>query len=198
MKDKNIREIVAENLIALRKQKGLTQQDVAKKLAYSDNMVSRWERAEVSPSIETLEKLSGFYNTPIESLLKENAIKDPKYEQDLSMKNFSTLILLVLSLWSVIIMAFVYCHSIIGFKPWKLFVLAIPLSCLILLPFKGRWGTPIYRFVLLTIITWSFLTFLYLFLIEYNIFLIFLIGIPTQLSLIVRTFIKPRKTIITE
>lgn len=198
MKDKNIREVIAENLIALRKQKGLTQQEVAKKLSYSDNMVSRWERAEISPSIETLEKISDFYNVPIESLMKTDAIKDPKYEQDLSLKNFCTLILLVLSLWSLILTVFVYYHTIFGIKPWKLFILAVPLSCLILLPFKGRWGTPIYRFVLLTITTWSFLTFLYLFLIKYNIFLIFLIGIPTQLSLIVRTFIKPRKTIVRE
>lgn len=198
MKDKNIREIVAENLIALRKQKGLTQQEVAKKLAYSDNMVSRWERAEVSPSIETLEKIGEFYNVPIESLMKENSVKDPKYEQDLSLKNFCTLVLLVLSLWSLIITVFVYYDTIFGSKPWKIFILAIPLSCLILLPFKGRWGTPIYRFVLLTITIWTFITFLYLFLIKYNIFLIFLIGIPMQLSLIVRTFIKPRKTIIKE
>ena len=198
MKDKNIREIIAENLIALRKQKGLTQQEVAKKLSYSDNMVSRWERAEISPSIETLEKISDFYNVPIESLMNTDAVKDPKYEQDLSLKNFCTLILLVLSLWSLILTAFVYYHTIFGSKPWKLFILAVPISCLILLPFKGRWGTPIYRFVLLTITTWSFLTFLYLFLIKYNIFLIFLIGIPTQLSLIVRTFIKPRKTVVKE
>ena len=60
MKD-NIREIVANNLITLRKQKGLTQNELAKKLSYSDNMVSRWERAEISPSIETLEKISEFY-----------------------------------------------------------------------------------------------------------------------------------------
>ena len=70
----NIRQVVANNLIALRKQKGLTQNELAKKLSYSDNMVSRWERAEISPSIETLEMISEFYEVPLEYLFKENAI----------------------------------------------------------------------------------------------------------------------------
>ena len=81
MKD-NIRQIVANNLILLRKQKGLTQNELAKKLSYSDNMVSRWERAEISPSIETLEKISEFYEIPIEYLFKEKVVRDKKYERE--------------------------------------------------------------------------------------------------------------------
>ena len=195
MEQKNTRQIIAENLITLRKQHKLTQNDLAKKLSYSDNMISRWERAEISPSIETLEKISEFYNIPIENLFKENVVVSKQYEKDLSLKNFCTLILLVLSLWSLIITTYVYYNSILDKRPWLLFIAAIPLSCLILLPFKGRWGTPVYRFVLYTIINWSVLIFLYLALIQYNIVLIFLIGIPTQLSLVVKTFIKPRNSL---
>lgn len=192
MKENNIRQIVADNLIALRKQKGLTQNELAKKLSYSDNMVSRWERAEISPSIETLEKISEFYEIPIESLFKEKQANDPQYEKDVSLKNFSSLLLIVTALWFGILVVFTYANTILEKNLWQLFILGLPLTCLILMPFKGRWGTPVYRFVLETIFTWTLLTYLYLQLIEYNAFLIFLIGIPVQLSLVIKTFIKPR------
>ena len=188
----NIRQVVANNLISLRKQKGLTQNELAKKLAYSDNMVSRWERAEISPSIETLEKISEFYEVPIEYLFKEHALKDPKYERDVSLKNFSALLMLVATLWFGILVVYIYASIILDKDLWRLFILGLPLSCLILMPFKGKWGTPVYRFVLETIFTWTLLTYLYLYFIEYNAFLIFIIGIPTQLSLVIKTFIKPK------
>lgn len=188
---KDIKQIVADNLISLRKQHSLTQNDLAKKLSYSDNMVSRWERAEISPSIEVLQKISEYYKIPIESLFRENIIENKKVEKDLSLKQFSTLLMLVISIWSLILVIFVYTNTFLNKNYWKLFVLGVPLSCLILRCFNGRWATPVYKFVLLTIINWSTLAFLYLFFIKYNIFLIFLIGIPIQLSLVINTFIKP-------
>ena len=72
---KNIKEIVADNLINLRKRKGWTQEEVAQNLNYSDNTVSRWERAEICPSVETLQAISDLYNVPLEYLVKENVVK---------------------------------------------------------------------------------------------------------------------------
>ena len=69
---KNIREIISTNLIALRKQSGLTQVDLAKKLKYSDKAVSRWEKGEVVPDVETLENIAKVYNVPLTYLLKEH------------------------------------------------------------------------------------------------------------------------------
>ena len=69
---KNIAEIIANNLIMLRKKHNLTQNDLAEKLKYSDNTISRWEHAEITPTIETLQKISEIYDVPLEYLLKEN------------------------------------------------------------------------------------------------------------------------------
>ena len=55
----NVKEIIAANLVALRKSKRWTQQELAEKLAYSDKAVSRWEHAETLPDIETLCKICG-------------------------------------------------------------------------------------------------------------------------------------------
>lgn len=50
-------QAIAIKLKKTRQDKGLTQQDVADKADLSTNYYARIERAEVSPSIETLEKL---------------------------------------------------------------------------------------------------------------------------------------------
>jgi len=71
----NIKQIIAENIISLRKSHNLTQNDLALKLNYSDNAVSRWERAEVTPNVETLEQIAELFNIPIETLFQKNALK---------------------------------------------------------------------------------------------------------------------------
>ena len=51
------RQQVAKNIRHFRKNKGLTQQDVAEKSGISSNYYARIERADVKPSVETLEKI---------------------------------------------------------------------------------------------------------------------------------------------
>lgn len=57
MSDKTLKKI-AENLRKARLGAGLTQLELAKKSGLSTNYISRIERADVSPTVETLEKLA--------------------------------------------------------------------------------------------------------------------------------------------
>ncbi len=57
MTDKTSRQI-AQKLKKIRLQKNLTQADLANKAGISTNYYARVERAEVSPSIETIEKIT--------------------------------------------------------------------------------------------------------------------------------------------
>lgn len=56
MTDKSTRQI-AQKLKDIRQRKGLTQEDLATKAGISTNYYARVERVEVTPSVETLEKL---------------------------------------------------------------------------------------------------------------------------------------------
>ena len=57
-------------LIDLRKKKGLTQQDLAEKINYSDKTISRWERGDSFPTdIAVLKSLSKELNVSIEELM---------------------------------------------------------------------------------------------------------------------------------
>lgn len=193
---KEIREIIANNLISLRKSKNLTQNELADKLSYSDNMVSRWERGEITPSIETLQKISEFYNVPLESLLQEHTIEEKQQDEKIqNIKKFSIILLMLTVVWFFITIAFVYSNSILHENIWRIFVLGIPISCLVMLLFNGSWNKYIYRFVILTVLIWSILVYIYLRFLSYNLFLIFLIGIPAELALVIWAFIKPKKNV---
>lgn len=191
---KNIKDIISHNLISLRKERGLTQNDLAEKLAYSDNMVSRWERGEITPSIETLQRISEFYNIPLATLLEEHSVEEKNNDKKVdNMKKFSIILMLLTTVWFAITISFVYANAVLHKNIWLIFVLGVPISCGVLLLFNGTWNKYIYRFVVLTVLVWSLLTFLYLQFLKYNLFLIFLVGIPVELSLVIWAFIKPKK-----
>lgn len=191
---KEIKEIISNNLISLRKSHNLTQNELAEKLAYSDNMVSRWERGEITPNIETLQKISEFYNVPLASLLEEHSVEQmSKSEKIDNMKKFSIILMLVTTVWFAITITFVYANVVLHKNIWRIFILGVPLSCGVMLLFNGTWNKYIYRFVISSVLIWSLLAFFYLYFLKYNLFLIFIIGVPVELSLVIWAFIKPKK-----
>ena len=58
-----------EKLQALRKQNGLTQEELADALYVSRTAVSKWESGRGYPSIDTLKDISAFFNITIDELL---------------------------------------------------------------------------------------------------------------------------------
>ena len=63
---------LANNLILLRKNNNFTQDDIAEKVYVSRQAVSKWERGESIPDIETLEALSELYSVTIDDLIKND------------------------------------------------------------------------------------------------------------------------------
>lgn len=57
-----------EKLVALRKEKGLTQSAVAEKLDVSRQAISRWESGVALPSTDNLKSLSALYGVPVDYL----------------------------------------------------------------------------------------------------------------------------------
>ena len=189
----DIKDIVAKNIIDLRKKNGLTQNELAEKLNYSDNAVSRWERGEVSPSIETLDQMSKVFNVPMSSLIEDNAkaVSTTRDKKQVLNKLAVTLIFFSL-VWLIATIVFVYAKILFGTNLWTIFVWAVPASCLVLLPFNEYWGKYIYKFVILSVFEWSVLACIYLQFLQYNMWLTFIIGIPIQVALCIWAFIKPK------
>ena len=61
-----------EKLTYLRKQKGLTQSNLAEALNVSRQAISRWEVGTAVPSTDNLKVLSTLYGVPIDYLLNDN------------------------------------------------------------------------------------------------------------------------------
>lgn len=60
---------IANKLVKLRKNRGLSQEALADKLGVSRQAVSKWERAESSPDTDNLISLSRLYDVSIDDML---------------------------------------------------------------------------------------------------------------------------------
>ena len=58
-----------EKLQALRKQKGLTQEELAASLYVSRTAISKWEAGRGYPSIESLRAIANFFSVTVDALL---------------------------------------------------------------------------------------------------------------------------------
>ena len=190
---KDIKQIIAKNLIALRKKHGYTQNDLAKKINYSDNAISRWERGELAPSIEVLQSISEVYSVEIDALLREDSLFEiEKTNKTQRINKLATILLIISIVWCMVSVVYIYSKMILGKNLWTLFCWAVPLSCLILLAFNENWGKYVYKFVILSVFVWTTLACIYLQYLIYNLWLIFIVGIPAQIALVIWAFIKPK------
>lgn len=189
----NLKDVISKNLVYLRKKNNLTQLELAEKINYSDNAISRWERGEVTPSIEILEILANFYKVSVKDLLEENLSTTMEKETiALRTSRILTVIFSISIVWFVIIIIYIYLGIIMGNYNWTLFIFGVPVSTLLALYFNRRWGNRIISVVLASILAWSLIASIYLSFLEYNLWLIFLLGIPSQSAIISGYFIKPQ------
>ena len=63
--------IFADKLIRLRKQAGLSQEDLANELNISRQSVSKWEQAQSIPDLDKIIQLSTFFNVSTDYLIKD-------------------------------------------------------------------------------------------------------------------------------
>ena len=181
---KNLREIIPNNIIKLRKAQGLTQLDLAKRVNYSDKAVSRWEKGEVLPDIETLLSISHVFNVELSYLLEEHdQIK--KEVQKTKKSEILFQILSCLTVWTVATILFVFVELNINIIYWQIYVWGIPACCVLISYLNRKKKNRLLNLWVNSIFTWSFLTSFYLQFLDFSSWIFFLIGIPIQATLIV-------------
>ncbi len=67
----NEKTTLATKLVSLRKQKGLTQMELAEKLNVSRQAISRWEVGAAVPSTDNLKVLGDLYEVPVDYFLND-------------------------------------------------------------------------------------------------------------------------------
>lgn len=191
----NIKEIIAKNLVFLRKSSKMTQQELAARLNYSDKAISRWEHAETLPDIETLCKVCEIYGVKFEYLLQAEQPSGKKNPYVIE-KNIGNKIAItgiaIFSVWLIATLIYVYTDIVSSVNLWQIFIWAIPFSCLVASFCNRLWGTRLIGYILLSLMFWSLILSVYTFLIEYNPWMLFLTGIPIQMIIILSASVKKK------
>lgn len=69
--------LITERLLALRKSKGLTQNDVSRRIDVSRPAYSRYESGEREPDLNTVKKLAGLFGTSSDYLIGLSDSSEP-------------------------------------------------------------------------------------------------------------------------
>ncbi len=182
---KTIKEILVENLINLRKSHKLTQLELSEKVGYSDKAISRWEHGEVLPDITTLERLAEIYGVSFTSLFEENLnIQKEKNRNSQSTNKILISLLSIFSVWVMIIICYIVFKLTIKESIWELFVVGVPLSFLLATIFTSVWSKKRYAFLCGSFLLWTILATIFFTLLKYNLWMVFILGAPIQVILI--------------
>ena len=180
------KKIIGNNISELRKINKLTQSELAEKLNYSDKAISRWERGDTMPSIEVLCQICDLFNVDLRYLVSKEDIKEKqKFSSKKLISNKVTIALLAISLvWLVATCIYVYSGLSTKADLWIIFLWAVPVSAILGDVFNIIWGERKYSIITRSVFIWSLLTCFYVQFLHLNIWLIFLLGIPMEVCVI--------------
>ncbi|MBQ8615146.1 MAG: helix-turn-helix transcriptional regulator [Clostridia bacterium] len=196
--NKDFNAIIGKNLLKLRKNKKLTQLEVAEKFNYSDKSISKWEKGESMPSVEVLCELAEFYDVTLDDLTRENessqlaeAKKQTKKEKEHTPRMFSTHLMVALlsvgAVWLCATILFVLLKIFCDINYFMCFMWAGVLSLIVLVIFNGIWGRMRYLFPILSVMLWLLLASLQVQIYIHthiNIWPVYFLGIPLQILII--------------
>ena len=106
-----------EKLHELRKNKDLTQEELAEILYVSRTAISKWESGRGYPNIESLKEISKFFDVSIDDLLSgEKLLSIAEKENESTIRNICDLLFGVVDLFSFILVALpLYPNNVEGF-----------------------------------------------------------------------------------
>lgn len=180
----DLKSIIAKNITELRTKNNLTQLQLAEKLNYSDKSISKWERAESLPDVVMLDNIAKLFNVNITYLFEENHEEVPKLKLDNKKRLYSCITGISIILVYFIAMATFIILNIVGLKNiWLVFIYALPVSSIVWLVLNSIWLNKRFNYFIVSCLAWTLILTLYLTLLCYNIniWLLFTLGLPSQL-----------------
>ena len=180
-----LKVIISENITQLRKEHGLTQADLAEKLNYSDKAVSKWERAESLPDITVLKAMADLFNVKVDYLLTAEHEQERQRETIIGKRRFRRRSIItgmsIMLVWLIATVVFFILDTVTSIdKHWLCFVCAVPVSFAVWLIFNSIWFNRYRNFLIISLLMWTTLGTVFIFLIGLRMWLLFLIGIPAQ------------------
>lgn len=181
-----IKNNLSKNIIKLRKEKKLTQLELANALNYSDKSVSKWENGDTIPDIEVIKRLADFFNVSVDSLIgnPESLTQKQANTTNLPKNKLIITLLSIICVWIVSTLIFVMLKIFLKTDYWLCFIWAIPVSFIVLIVFNGIWGKRKFSIFITSGLMWTIILSIYLQLLKFNLWVLFLIGIPLEIGII--------------
>jgi len=190
----DLKDIVSKNIIYLRTNSKMTQLELGEALSYSDKAVSKWERREAVPDAYVLKKLSALFNVSVDYLLSEH---DEKELKPAALRRFDRRVISHISFlgtWTLALIVFALLWFF-GSPQWLVFVYTLPVSLIVMIVLTAIWGRRRTNAYYISLLVWSILAAIYLSFMKYNLWFLFVIGVPAQIIilLVYRIRIRTKK-----
>ena len=192
MENETIRSAIAENIVALRRKSGMTQQDLADALRYTDKAVSKWERAESIPDVVILKRVADLFGVTVDYLLVSHA-DDPatvplppahrRYKHGL-ITGISVLLVWLVATFVFVVVTPLGTSLSAG---WLIFLYAVPVSAVVWLVFNSVWFNQKMNYIAISLLMWATLAAIHLTSLTVfgkQIWMIYLLGIPGQIIIL--------------
>ena len=192
-----LKDVIAANIVLLRRDANMTQLELAEKLNYSDKAVSKWERGESIPDITVLKQIADLFQVSLDFLVQEEHPVKHEGKQTLRQRirnhGFITGIC-VLLVWLIATLVFVILDISMRnpTRHWLSFIYAVPVSMIVWLVFNTLWFNRRRNFLIISLLVWTVLACIHLTLLQFgfNVWLIYLLGIPGQAILVLWSQLK--------
>lgn len=200
----SLKAVIAANISDLRKKNGMTQQDLASKLNYTDKAISKWERGESVPDVIVLKQIADLFGVTVDYLLcaeheepepvSAAPSEDSKKQQSVRTRGFVTG-MSVLMVWLAALVFFIIFDtaSVDVRSHWIVFACAVPASFILWLIMNTIWFNRRRNYFIISLLMWSLLILAYItvwLFAAHNLWLIFLLGLPGQAIIVMWSRLK--------
>lgn len=187
----DLKQTIAANLVAYRKQARMTQQELAEKLNYSDKAISKWERAEGVPDVLVLKTIADLYGVTVNDFLVDHTKPKKLRFKDFWAKRWLITFLsagLVFFIATIVVFVWLVIEPSQSVSVAKYtYLTALPVALIVILVFSCIWGKLWQRCIVGSLLIWTLCLLIHLALnivtLEYT-WMIYVVGAAMQLLVI--------------
>lgn len=182
MLEKDLKEIVAQNIFYLRTTAHMTQYELGEQINYSDKAISKWERADGMPDVYVLKSMSELFGVTVDYMLTEHSEQDKKIEKKPINTRGRTLVMNIVmsAIMCIALFVFVIIAVTLDKYIWQIFIYALPAIAIAGIACSGAWHRTFGVFLFISMFVWTTLLTIYFALGNYGTWMLFLLGIPVQ------------------
>ncbi len=184
---KELKTIIAENLVSLRKSAGLTQQELASKLNYSDKAVSKWERGESIPDVIVLKQIADMYGVKVDDFFAEHeqhALTVVPHGKNVAAKHLLVTLLsvgLVFLVATIVMVVWLLINPEANQVAAYCYLTALPVASIVALVFCCLWGKIWHCTIAVSTLVWTLCILMHkLLAVQKMSWLIYLVGAALQ------------------